>query len=101
MTLKDKNLKVTIFTGDWCPMCREALPDILNFLRDKKADEDDMELTHVNTFKTQPAELIDKYKIKRVPTVIFEQNETEVGRITEFAPMGWLQEMERIFNNSQ
>ena len=90
-----KNLSFKIFTGSWCPVCTSAMPEIAKFLQDNGIEEK-VEMVDVNPSKTQPEEELNKHKVNRVPTVVAFSDNEEVARITEFAPLGWYDQMNKL-----
>lgn len=91
---EDKDIKMLVFQGSWCPMCVSAMPQVASFLQKHEIDESRVELINVNRFKTKPKEEIRKYNISRIPTIVFLSQEEEKVRITEYAPNGWVEEIE-------
>lgn len=79
-----KGKKITIVLGTWCGDSKYQVPHFL-----KLADAlslSDKEITFIAVDGTKKAEngLIDKLKIERVPTIIFNDKKgNEIGRITE------------------
>lgn len=91
---EDKDIRLIVFQGSWCPMCVSAMPQIANFLQKHSIDENRVDIINVNRFKTKPKEEIKKYNISRVPTIVFLSKGEEIERITEYAPSGWVEEIE-------
>ncbi len=91
---EDKDVKILVFQGSWCPMCVSAMPQIASFLQKNEVDESRVEIFNVNRFKSKPKEEIKKYNISRVPTLVFLSDGEEKERITEYAPNGWVSEIE-------
>lgn len=96
---EQKNLKMLVFQGSWCPMCVTAMPQIAHFVAGNSIDEAKVEVINVNAYKTEPADRIKEYNITRVPTVVILKDGSEVDRITEYAPMGWKAEIEDRIGN--
>ncbi|MFN3195624.1 MAG: thioredoxin family protein [Chlorobiota bacterium] len=91
---EDKDIRLIVFQGSWCPMCVSAMPQIANFLQKHSFDESRVDIINVNRFKTKPKEEIKKYNISRVPTIVFLSDGEEKERITEYAPSGWVKDIE-------
>lgn len=91
------DIQILVFQGSWCPMCVSAMPQIAQFISTNSVDEQRVEIVNVNRTKSEPADRIAEYHITRVPTVIIEGKGKEIGRITEFAPLGWKTELENRF----
>lgn len=88
------NVEILVFQGSWCPMCVSAMPQIAKFVADNELNEEKIEVITVNPSKTEPVDSINKYKITRVPTIVFLKDGQEHSRITEYAPNGWKSELE-------
>lgn len=98
MSLKEifenNNVEMLVFQGSWCPMCVVAMPQIAKFIADNGLNEKKIEVITVNPSKTEPADSVNKYKITRVPTIVFLKDGQEQNRITEYATNGWRAELE-------
>jgi len=90
------NTKILLFSGNWCPMCRADVPKILLHLSNLEIGTETLETIEVNGYKTEPKELIEKHKIRRVPTLVFYNNDIEIGRITEFPTTTWANDIDTI-----
>jgi len=78
---------VTIILATWCPDSKLNVPRLLKALALAANPELRVRLlgiaNKVNDKLSEPAEIIHKYSISRVPTVIVERDGKEVGRIVE------------------
>ena len=76
-----KSIKVIEFSGESCANCYSLMPVLSSILM----NYDDCELVHIEVDKDS-IEVIEKYKIDRVPTILILKNEEEVGRCRGFQP---------------
>lgn len=91
------NYTYHLFSGNWCPMCIVALPQIMSTFKELDLDKNSINFYDVNAFKTEPKEDIEKFKIRRIPTlVVLDENNKEVGRITEFVNKSWSEDIKEI-----
>lgn len=91
------NYTYHLFSGNWCPMCVMALPQIMSTFKELELDKNSINFYDVNVFKTEPKEDIAKFKIRRIPTlVVLDENNNEVGRITEFVNKSWSEDIKKI-----
>jgi thiol-disulfide isomerase/thioredoxin len=79
--------KITIFFGTWCGDSKREVPKLTHLLDRIDFPTEDLELIAVNNApglrKTTPEGLESGRYIFRVPTIIVEENGTELGRIIE------------------
>jgi hypothetical protein len=84
--LKDKT--ITIFMGTWCGDSRREVPRVLKMLDCCNFPMQNLQLVMVGNgdslYKKSPQHEEAGKNIVRVPTIIIEQNGSEVGRIIEF-----------------
>ncbi len=86
-----------LFSGNWCPMCLAALPEILSTFKELNISKSDIYFYDVNNTKSEPREDIEKFQIKRVPTlVVLDDKDLEVGRITEYYSKSWNEDIKSI-----
>lgn len=91
------NYSFHLFSGNWCPMCVVALPEIMSTFKELEINKTDIYFHDVNAYKTEPKDEIEKFKIKRVPTlVVLDENNNEVGRITEYYNKSWREDIKEI-----
>jgi len=94
--IDEKNIKFLIFEGGWCPMCITAMPKLIKLANRLDLRENEFNVIEVNVSKSEPADLIAKYSISRVPTVVVLSNENELGRITEYYNKSWAEDLFEI-----
>lgn len=78
-----KQLKFKLFMGSWCSDSRVFVPKFMKIARYLHIDDDQIELIFVNEEKNEPSELIEKNKIRFVPTLIIIDETGEMNRIVE------------------
>lgn len=79
-----KGKKITIVLGTWCGDSKYQVPNFLKIADALKLNDTDITFIAVDGAKKAENGLIDKLKIERVPTIIFNDKKgTELGRITE------------------
>ena len=90
-----EDVDVTIFMGTWCGDSKRETPRFYKIL-DAAGKTQDIELITVDRSKTTPEGLEEGKDIKRVPTLIFSKNGTELGRIVEYPIESLEQDMLKI-----
>lgn len=84
--LKDK--KITIFLGTWCGDSKRQVPAILKMLDCCNFPMENLTLIMVSNqpdlYKQSPQHEEQGKQIVRVPTVIIEEKQVELGRIIEY-----------------
>ena len=88
VTLKDisvkmKEVKITIVMGTWCSDSKREVPRFFKILDLLGYDEKNLTLICVDRNKKAAGDEIEKLEIKLVPTFIFYKNDAEIGRIVE------------------
>ncbi len=69
-------LKVIDFYADWCGPCKYIKP-YFNGLEEKYKDKIEFETVNVD----EDDEMVEKYKIRAMPTIIFLKDGKEVDRM--------------------
>jgi len=90
------NISISYFSGDWCPMCVRATPIIMKYLDFIGFESDNLINYDIKRGKREPKEIIDKYKIIFVPTLIIFNSGKEIGRITESPIKSWEEDILEI-----
>lgn len=85
-----------LFSGNWCPMCVVALPEIMSTYKELNLDKTNLYFYDVNAFKTEPKDDIIKFNIKRVPTLVILDGDKEIGRITEYPNDSWGKDIKNL-----
>jgi thioredoxin 1 len=86
--LADDDLTFRVWGGDWCPDCRERLPEFAAALDAADVSDDAVHVYPVENGddgKTGPE--MDSYDVERIPTVIVERGGAELARFVESAPL--------------
>ncbi|MBP8067169.1 MAG: thioredoxin family protein [Pedobacter sp.] len=79
-----KGKKITIVLGTWCGDSKYQVPNFLKVADALNLSDNDITIIAVDGTKKAENGLIDKLKIERVPTFIFNDKKgVEIGRITE------------------
>lgn len=78
------NKKIVVVMGTWCSDSQLDIPHLINLLDEVEFERNRIEIWGIDRKKTEPADILSKYQIKYVPTIIVFDNEgKEVARITE------------------
>jgi thiol-disulfide isomerase/thioredoxin len=76
--------KIVVVMGTWCSDSQLDIPHLINLLDEVEFDRTRIDIWGVDRNKTSPADVLSKYEIKYVPTIIvFDKNGKEVARIVE------------------
>lgn len=78
------DVEIVTFMGSWCEDSHRDIPILYKILDELDYDESDMDMYAVSEDKTEPADLVKKYDIQQVPTIIFYKNGKELNRIVEY-----------------
>ncbi len=76
-------ISIIMFLGTWCGDSQRESPKVLKLLDAAKNSKISLTMYGVDTRKDDGAGLAKKYRIERVPTVIFLKGNKELGRIVE------------------
>ncbi len=77
----NKEIKVEVYFGTWCGDSRNNVPKLIKIF--ENIPKFKIEWTGIIWRKCDKSGLYKKYKLERVPTIIFYQNGKEIGRIVE------------------
>ena len=77
----EKRIKVIEFSGESCANCYSLMPILHNIL----INYSDVELVHIEVDE-EKIDIISKYQIDRVPTILILLDEKEVGRCRGYQP---------------
>ena len=78
--LRDR-MTVRIWGADWCPDCRNQLPDFAAALAAAEIPDDRIETYPVDHDKQ--GELVEKYDVEYIPTIVIEREGEELVRFVE------------------
>lgn len=102
---KTKNIKVKVFMGTWCGDTKREVPRFIKISEAIGIETSAMELICVdndeNKYKQSPANEEKGLSIHRVPTFIFYENGSEIGRIVESPVISFEQDMINILNKNR
>lgn len=76
-----KRIKIIEFSGESCANCYSLMPILFEILK----SYEDVELVHIEIEKDK-MDIIEKYRIDRVPTILILKDEEEVGRCRGYQP---------------
>ena len=79
-----KDVNITIFMGTWCEDSQRETPHFYKILDEANFSESKLTLITVSDEKTTPQGFENGKNITNVPTLIFYNNEKELGRIVEY-----------------
>ncbi|ERG98884.1 MAG: thioredoxin [Haloquadratum sp. J07HQX50] len=87
--LASDEIQIHVWGGDWCGDCRRQLPDFAAALQ--AADIPPSRVHNHPVEKdaegNKAGPLVDRYNIEYIPTVVVEQDGTEIARFVESAPV--------------
>ncbi len=79
-----EDIRVIIFTSNWCPDCSLQMPRIMKIFKQIGIDYSVIDIYGLSYDKKEPTNEYLKYEIKWVPTIIIlRNNNIEMGRIVE------------------
>lgn len=84
-TLENADLTYRVWGGDWCPDCRQQLPDFAAALVAAGVPDEDIHVYAVERGDDgKEGELLDEYDVDLIPTVVAETPDgDEVARFVE------------------
>lgn len=76
-------VEIVVFFGTWCSFCKHWLPRLIRTLQD--ANNPNLKVTFYGMDEdfSQPEAELNKYGIRKTPTVVVMSGGNELGRITE------------------
>lgn len=89
---------VTVFMGTWCEDSQREIPAFFKALDLVGIDASSINLITVSEDKQSPAEFLEGRDVEYVPTIIFEKEGKELGRIVEYSIFSIEQDMAKILN---
>ncbi|HEY7544839.1 MAG TPA: thioredoxin family protein, partial [Blastocatellia bacterium] len=88
----DKETKVTVVLGTWCPDSKNYVPKLMKAIGAAANDKIKVQVFGVDNQFHDPIETIQKLKVVNVPTVIVERSGREMGRIVETPALATVEE---------
>lgn len=79
----DKDARITIALGTWCPDSRNYVPKLMKALRAAGNNHIKVNIIGIDNQFHDPIDTIQQLKLVNVPTVIVERDGREIGRIIE------------------
>ena len=77
----EKRIKVIEFSGESCANCYSLMPILHEIMK----SYEDVELSHIEITK-EDMDIVTKYEIDRVPTILILKDDVEVGRCRGYQP---------------
>lgn len=87
--VESKIIEFTLFGGSWCGDSFNQMPIIVETIGKIKSENTSLSIYGVNRLKDEPSELIKKYDIQYLPTLIISVNRVVKGRIIETPEISW------------
>lgn len=87
---------ITVFMGTWCEDSQREVPAFYKVLDLAGIDASAVKLITITEGKDAPEDLIKANGIEYVPTIIFEKDGVELGRIVEYSIFSMEKDMEKI-----
>jgi thiol-disulfide isomerase/thioredoxin len=87
---------ITVFMGTWCEDSQREVPAFYKVLDLAGIDASTVKLITITEGKDAPENLIKENDIQYVPTIIFEKNGAEMGRIVEYSIFSMEKDIEKI-----
>ncbi len=79
-----RNCKIDIIMGIWCRDTKTYLPRFLKLFDSMRIPDGHIKIYSINKSKKKPRKLIKQFQVKYLPTVIFSDDDGEIGRIVEY-----------------
>lgn len=89
---------ITLFMGTWCEDSQREVPAFFKALDIVGIDASHINLITISEDKTAPEALLEGRDIQYVPTIIFEKEGKELGRIVEYSIYSIEKDMAKILN---
>ena len=77
----EKRIKVIEFSGESCANCYSLMPILHEIMK----SYEDVELSHIEITK-EDMNIVTKYEIDRVPTILILKDDVEIGRCRGYQP---------------
>ncbi len=99
-TIKDDlaAANITVFMGTWCEDSQREVPAFYKVLDLAGIDASTVKIITISEGKDAPEDLIKENDIQYVPTIIFENNGSELGRIVEYSIVRMERAMAKILS---
>jgi thiol-disulfide isomerase/thioredoxin len=98
----DKETKVTLAFGTWCPDSKNYIPRLMKALEAAGSNKIQLKLIGIDNQFREPVASVQPLGITNVPTIIVERGGREIGRIVETPASGTIEEdLAAILNEKQ
>ncbi len=87
---------ITVFMGTWCEDSQREVPAFFKALDLVGIDASTINLITVSEDKLSPEEFLEGRDVEYVPTIIFEKEGNELGRIVEYSIFSIEKDMAKI-----
>lgn len=87
---------VTVFMGTWCEDSQREVPAFFKALDLVGIDASTINLITISEDKESPEDLLEGRDVEYVPTIIFEKEGKELGRIVEYSIFSIEKDMAKI-----
>lgn len=87
---------ITVFMGTWCEDSQREVPAFFKALDLAGIDASTIQLITISEDKESPQDLLEGRNIEYVPTIIFEKDGSELGRIVEYSIFSIEKDMAKI-----
>jgi hypothetical protein len=94
---RKSELTFTIILGTWCSDSKDHVPAIIKMLDKAGVPVSSIQIYAVNEGKNDPPEVVRRYEVKHVPTLIVSKfNGSELGRVVESPEKSWEEDVARM-----
>lgn len=90
--------EITVIIGTWCPDCHRETPRLIRVMEQVNNPNITVQFIGVDRAKKDPQGLAKHYQFSRIPTIIVEQGNNELGRIIEKPEVSLEQDLANILN---
>lgn len=87
---------ITVFMGTWCEDSQREVPAFFKALDLAGIDASTINLITISEDKLSPEDLLEGRNVEYVPTIIFEKEGNELGRIVEYSIFSIEKDMAKI-----
>jgi thiol-disulfide isomerase/thioredoxin len=88
---KINTYEIIVFMGTWCEDSHRDFPRLMKILEELKYPENKLTIIAVNRKKESPTGDEGLYNIQKVPTIIVQKYNKEIGRIIEMPTTGYIE----------
>jgi hypothetical protein len=98
-SLNLNHIEITIVMATWCSDSQREVPRLMKILESMGYDQNNLKIINVDREKFAKGTIVDKLKVEKVPTIIFYENNIELGRIIESPVVSLEKDMLKIFEH--